>query len=158
MARRVFILSIVAGLALATAAFASGQKDITAAPLAATTGEKITLTGALSFTNLVHPTLKSGDKVYTLLVPRRLIYQSSLKEGANVSVEGYQATVLPPWADVATGTIAVYVTKATIDGKEYDLSQFRGRMMGAGRDDDEGYGPGRGMMGGWGGMMGGWLY
>ena len=142
MARRVLILSIVAGLALATAAFASGQKDTATAPLAAATGEKITLTGALSFTNLVHPTLKSGDKVYTLLVPRRLIYQSSLKEGTIIGVEGYQAAGLPSWADVATGTIAVYVTKATIDGKEYDLSRFHGRMMGAGWDDDEGYGPG----------------
>ncbi len=158
MARRFLILSVVAGLVLATTAFASGQKDsLTTGALAAATGEKLALTGALSFTNLIHPTLKSGDKVYTLLVPRRLIYQSGLKEGANVSVEGYKATGLPSWADVADGTVAVYVTKATIDGKEYDLSQLSGPMMGGGWGNG-GYGPGRGMMGGRGGAGPGWRF
>ena len=72
MARRVFILSLVAAVALATTAFAAGQKDnaTAASSAAATTGPKLTLTGPVSFTNLVHPTLKSGDKVYELLVPR----------------------------------------------------------------------------------------
>ncbi len=154
MARRVIVLSLIAGLVVAAAAFASGQKDAATQTPYAATGQKVTVTGPVTFENLIHPTLKSGDKVYALLVPRRLIYWAGLKEGATVSVEGYQATGLPPWADIPNGAIAVYVTKATVDGKDYDLSNLGGQMMGGG-----GRGYGRGMMGGgWGGygMMGGW--
>jgi hypothetical protein len=163
MARRVFILSLVAAVALATTAFAAGQKDSATAASSATTGPKLTLTGPVSFTNLVHPTLKSGDKVYELLVPRYVVFQSGLKEGASVTVEGYQATNLPPWAEIPQGAVAMYVTKATIDGKDYDLSQLRGPMMGGRWDDGGARGYGRGMMGGrgtmgnrGGGMGSGW--
>jgi hypothetical protein len=158
MARRVLLLSLIAGMAVAAAAFAAGQKDAgTQAPVA-TTGQKVTVTGPVSFTNLIHPTLKAGDKVYALLVPRHLIWWSGIKEGATVSIEGYQATGLPPWADIPDGTTPVYVTKATIDGKEYDLSQLGGGMMGGRGGPGYGRGPGsRGMMGG-GGMGYGWTY
>ena len=148
------------GLALAAVSFANGQKEPGAAavPGQAESGQKLVLTGSVSFQNLIHPTLKSGDKVYELMVPRYLVYQADLKEGAQVTVEGYQVRGMPRWAQGDDDNIDVYVTKATINGKEYDLSQFRGPMAGGG------YGRGRGMMGGWGGdgygrgrgMMGGW--
>jgi hypothetical protein len=138
MAKKILIVSAVLGFALASLAFAAGQKEPTvpsqAAPL--TSGQKLTLTGPLSFQNLIHPTLKSGDKVYELMVPRYLVYQAGLKEGAKVTVEGYQVA-----EDDAT--IDVFVTKATIDGKDYDLSQVRGRgMMGDGTRGDGRWGGG----------------
>jgi hypothetical protein len=144
MAKKILIVSAVLGFALASLAFAGGQKEPTvpgqAAPL--TSGQKLTLTGPVSFQNLIHPTLKSGDKVYELMVPRYLVEQAGLKEGAKVTVEGYQVA-----EDDAT--IDVFVTKATIDGKDYDISQFRGRgPMGDGPRGNSPMGNGR-----WGGGM-----
>ncbi len=175
MVKKALITTAVLCMALSGIAFASGQKEpaaaagqggpaapgqaAPAAPGQAVPDEsqKLVLTGAVAFQNLIHPTLKSGDKVYELMVPRRLVYQSGLKEGAQVTVEGYQ---LPDrswgrWAD-DDANIHVFVTKATIDGKEYDLSQFRGPGYGPrgawGRGGGRGWG--RGMMGGGWGMMG----
>jgi len=158
MAKKILAVSLALGLVLAAVSFASGQKEpgAAAAPGQAGSGQKLVLTGSVSFQNLIHPTLKSGDKVYELMVPRYLVYQVDLKEGAQVTVEGYQVRGMPPWAQGDDTNIDVYVTKATINGKEYDLSQFRGPMA-----RGYGYGRGRGMMGGWGGgygagTMGGW--
>jgi hypothetical protein len=150
MAKKILIVSAVLGFALAGLAFAGGQKEPTApgqtAPI--TSGQKLTLTGPLSFQNLIHPTLKSSDKVYELMVPRYLVEQAGLKEGAKVTVEGYQVQGMPMWAGAEDdGNIDVFVTKATIDGKDYDLSQFRGRMGGMGFGPGSEPGSRRGMMG-----------
>ncbi len=155
MARRVLVLSLIASLALAATAFAAGQNE--PAGTSATTGPKLTLTGPVEFANLIHPTLTSGGKVYELLIPRMLVYRAGIKEGAPVTVEAYQATTLPPGMIVPDGVTPVFVTKATINGKDYDLSQYYGRgMMGGGWGGGYGPGYGRGMMGGGGwGMMGG---
>jgi hypothetical protein len=159
MAKKILALSLVLGFALTAVAFASGQNEPSPAAgpgwAGPGNGQKLVLAGSVSFQNLIHPTLKAGDKVYELMVPRYLVYRSGVKEGAKVTVEGYQVIGMPRWADERDDNIDVFVTKATIDGKEYDLSLYRGRMMnGWGR----GYGPG--MMGGRGrgygpGMMGG---
>ncbi len=154
MARKIVSISLLFGLALAALSFAAGQKEPgTPAPAQASvdSGKKLVLTGSLSFTNLIHPTLKSGDTVYELMVPRYLVYQAGVKEGAQVTVEGYQVQGIP-WMDQDAGNeVNVFVTKATIDGKDYDLSQLRG--AGYGRGSGRGgmmSGGGRGMMGTWG--------
>jgi hypothetical protein len=165
MAKKTILIVLVLGLALSGLAFANGQKEGTAqapgqaAPdqgnqvyggpgfggmhMIVTNGPKLTLTGTVSVHNLIHPVLKSGDKSYELLVPRVLVYEAGVKEGAKVSVEGYQ--VVSPAANPNDGVAAayLYVTKATVDGKDYDLTQLRGPGM------MRGYGPGygpRGMM------------
>ena len=152
MTKKMLAVSLVLGLVLAAVSFANGQKEPGAAAVPGQAGneQKLVLTGSLSFQNLVHPTLKSGDKVYELMVPRFLVYQANLKEGAQVTVEGYEVRGMVSRAQGPgdDGNIDVMVTKATINGKDYDLSQFRGRMAG-------GYGRGMGMMGGGYGMMGG---
>ncbi len=166
MVNKAFIITAALCMALSGTAFASGQKEPAAAQAApaqagpaaqgqdvTADSQKLVLTGALAFRNLIHPTLTSGDKVYELMVPRRLVYQAGVKEGTQVTVEGYQ---LPdrfqgPWAE-EDGNIHVFVTKATVDGKDYDLSQFRGPGYGWGRGYGRGWG--RGMMGGGWGMMG----
>jgi hypothetical protein len=136
MAKRIIIVSVLV-LFLAGFSFAGGQQEPAAA-----TGQKLTLRGSITFENLMHPTLKSGDKVYELLVPRYLAYQAGLKDGAEIAVEGYQVKDLPAWAGVEENETAVFVTKATINGKDYDLSQYHGGMM------DGSYGQGGRMMGG----------
>jgi len=148
MARRIFIVSLVALVALAASAFASGQPE---PPVAAAAGQNLVLTGTITLQNQFLPTLKSGDKVYELLVPPFLVSQSGLKDGAKVTVEGYQASYLPPRIAVPEGSQALFVTKATVDGKEYDLSQYRG-----GATTGWGYGPRRGPAGGYGAGPGWW--
>jgi hypothetical protein len=164
MAKKILSVSLVLGLALAGLAFASGQKEPgvpgQAGPGAADQ-KVVVVTGSVSINNLIHPTIKSGDRVYELLVPRYLVYRSGIKEGAKVTVEGYtvQGTTMQRLSD--DGNVDLFVTKATVDGKDYDLSQYRGRFAG-------GYGCGGGPRGRWMGgpgrgfrgpmMGGGWDY
>jgi hypothetical protein len=85
--------------------------------------EKVTVSGPVYFQNRMHAEIKADGKTYELMVPRFYLYDLDLKEGQNVSVEGY----------VAAGDEESYlwVTKAVIDGKEYDLDRYgRGPMMG----------------------------
>lgn len=165
MAKKIFIVSLVLGLALAGMALANGQKEPSAIGPAngpgaqAPTGQKIVVTGSVSIDNLIHPTMKSGDKVYELMVPRSLVYRSGIKEGAQVTVEGYLVQGMPMWQQGDDKDIDLFVTKATIDGKAYDLSQYRGWMAGAyGGGPRRGWAGGRGYGFGGGPMMGGWGY
>jgi hypothetical protein len=163
MGKKILAFAVLFAVALTGVAFANGQKDTAIAGSAAAgtasatglvvpgtnipavTGQKLTLAGALSFQNLIHPTLKVSDKVYELMVPRFLIDQAGLKEGAQVTVEGYEVKDMPMMGRAAAATTTddgntdVFVTKATINGKDYDLAQFGGQGMGRGM--------GRGMMG-----------
>ena len=87
--------------------------------------DKLTVTGPVYFQNRMHAELKAGGKDYELMVPRFYLYELELKEGQEVTVEGY----------VAQGDEESYlwVTKAVIDGKEYDLERGgRGRGRGPG--------------------------
>jgi hypothetical protein len=141
MAKKILTVSLVLGLALAGMAFASGQKEPGVPGQAApgTTDQLVVVSGSVSINNLIHPTIKSGDKVYELLVPRYLVYRSGVKEGAKITVEGYTVQGRPAGLRSNDGAIDLFVTKATIDGKDYDLSQYRGRFAGGYRD---GYGGG----------------
>ncbi len=148
MAKRFFI--ILAALAVtAAAAFATGQNEQAAGSVFQ--GDKLVLKGTVSFQGLPHPVLKTSDKQYLLMVPARLVYLSGVKDGTQVTVQGWQLSQLPPGMRGFTGDdkslLALFVTQATVNGKDYDLTRlYAERMMGgAGR----GYGP-RGMMGGYG--------
>jgi hypothetical protein len=94
------------------------------------------------------------------MVPPYLVYASGVKDGAQVTVQGYQLASLPPVPAAGSGTanlMGLYVTQATIDGKDYDLARYYGERMMGGRGRAYGAGPGYGMMGGNGpgyGMMG----
>jgi hypothetical protein len=85
--------------------------------------EKVTVTGPVYFERRMHAEVKAEGKTYEMMVPRFYLYELDLKDGQNVTVEGY----------VAAGDEENYmwVTKAVIDGKEYDLERYRrGPMMG----------------------------
>ena len=112
--------------------------------------EKITATGQVYFKNLMHPELKSGDKEYELMVPRFAVDQVDLKEGQTITIEGY--TFEDACYQEGEEDVHVMVTKATIDGKEYDLSDrpfgmFGGHRPGMGRPGNPWMGRGPGMMG-----------
>jgi hypothetical protein len=136
MAKKILITTLVM-LALAGAAFASGQKEPVQSPAqaapftAAPTGEKLSLTGTLSLEGSMHPILKAAGKDYALMVPRYLTWNLDVKEGEQVSVEGYVVQGMPRRANSDDGDIDLMVTKATIKGKDYDLSQYRGQGRGA---------------------------
>jgi len=165
MAKKLFMALIA--LSLATAAFASGQTE--KAQPGVFQGDKVALKGTVSFQGFPHPILKVGDKQYLLMVPPYLVRRAGVKDGDQVSVQGYQLTDSPrfPWAGGDTpNLIGLYVTQATVAGKDYDLARYYGESMMGGRDRGfgpgygmmgRGYGPGYGMMGGYGpgyGMMG----
>lgn len=140
MAKKILIATMVLAAALGGMAFGRGQNDSTpdlSGP--ATTGEKLTLSGTVKVTNLIHPVLSSGGKDYFLMVPHFLTFDSGVKDGSQVKIEGYKTTDLPRFAAADDKNTYVWVTKATVDGKDYDLTSEGG-----------GYG-----MGGRGGMMGG---
>ncbi len=148
-AKTLVFLFLIAGLA-ATGVWASGDKEDQLQPPApgwrAPQGEAptvseqtITVTGQLYFQNLMHPELKAGNQEYELLVPRYYAYQLDLEEGATVTVEGYTVEGLPCYEGEDEEEVHLWVTKAIIDGREYDLERggfWGGRM-----------GPGMGMMG-----------
>ena len=154
MAKKILMTLIV--LSLATAAFAAGQKE-DSQQYGPYQGDKLVLKGTVSL-QYFPPVLKSGDKQYVLMVPPYLVNRSGVKDGAQVTVQGYQMRNSPFAATGADKTfIGLVVTQATIDGKDYDLSRYSdGRMMGdggpgygmMGRGYGPGYGHGGGMMGG----------
>ncbi|MBN1834718.1 MAG: hypothetical protein JW820_02645 [Spirochaetales bacterium] len=135
---------------LATAVFAGGQSEEPAPPAEAPepwqgrgyderpapsfSEESVTVTGRLYFDNRIHPELISEGKEYELLVPRHYLYEAELKEGQTVTVVGYTVTGLPRFEDQegAEGEeVHLWVTRAVIDGKEYDLERYaRGPMGG----------------------------
>ncbi len=110
-------------------------------------GEKLEVTGELYFENRVHPELKSGDQEYELMVPHFYTFGVDLKEGQTITVEGY--LVEGPYCTMEEeeeeDEIHLWVSKAVIDGKEYDLSRMRFGRMGR---------PGAFMRGAY--HMGGW--
>jgi len=116
MAKKIFAVSLVLGLALAGAAFAAGPWDLSAN---SATGQKIVVTGNVSIDDSYHALLRSGGRAYELIVPPDLVSQSGVEEGSRITVEGYATE------SGAVGGIALVVTRATIHGRDYDLSQYR---------------------------------
>ena len=163
MTRKITIGTLALMLVLAGVAFASGQKEPAQAPGSAQApgtasaapcvqGEKLVLTGSLTLAGQRHPVLKSGGKEYELMIPRNLTWNLDVKDGEQVSVEGYVVQGMGRRAQENDDDIDLLVTKATVKGKEYDLSQYRGQTMGmgrmrGGRGGNRGWGPGRDTMG-----------
>jgi len=157
MAKRLFL--VLVALSLATAAFAGGQNEKTQPGVFQ--GDKVVLKGTVSLQSFPHAILKVGDKQYLLMVPPFLVDRSGVKDGTQVTVQGYQLSDSPRWGWAAAdrNITGLFVTQATIDGKDYDLFRFYAERMMDGRG--RGFGPGHGMMGGYGrgggpgyGMMG----
>jgi hypothetical protein len=140
---RVIVVAFAAALLIGfgAQAFASGQQDRGTNPATGQKAAEMSVTGSVSFQNLIHPVLKSGSTSYELLVPRFAVYDSGIKEGQTVTVSGYKVTddQLGPWhryTDSSSNAQYLAVTSATIDGKSYDVRTAR-----PGFGYGQGYGP-----------------
>jgi len=146
-------LGLVLVLLLTTGAiFATGEEEVSSPrgdhPMISFLENKETLilTGEVTLANRRHPELKSAGKVYYLMVPP--VYFSdevSLNDGDIITIEGIvfnSSEIEKPEVEDYRGRGRgrghhmgfgfmeegnyVIVTKATIDGREYDLSELRG--------------------------------
>lgn len=130
--KKAMIVLLVLVTGLSGAVFAAGQieeaqgNDPSTWPAWDFSDEDLVkVTGQVYYENLIHPELKDGSTVYNLMVPRMYLYSVELDEGKTVTVEGYLTDEFPgrsPWVDdddVDGQFIAV--TKAVIDGEEYEL-------------------------------------
>jgi hypothetical protein len=94
--------------------------------------EVVTVTGEVAFDEDGFPTITAKGVVYDLMVPRYYTYSTDVAEGSTITVEGYLLTSENhPMID--EGENHLQVTKATVDGEEYELDVDRGPM---GRMDD----------------------
>ena len=101
-------------------AFAGGQFE------AQRSLSPVTITGTLQLKGNDHPTLKTADGVYGLMVPMHLDYQVDVEEGQEITVEGY---VVPgPRWEREVEEIYVRVTKALIGGEEYVVDEELGGL------------------------------
>lgn len=138
----ILLLVLIVGLPLALFARGTAEDGSTVtppeAPWVAAEGpsydeeNKVTLTGKIYFDNLMHPVLKSGGKEYELMIPRMYLYSIELEEGESVTVEGYEADeptgFMRGWRFQDEGEdneLHILVTKATVDGVEWDLESSR---------------------------------
>jgi len=151
-AKKIMLLLLIAGVA-AAGAFASGSKEEETEAVRPDwrrmprwegpelSEETVTVTGQLYFENRIHPELKSGSEEYELLVPRFYLYELELEEGQTVTVEGYSVEGMP-CCEEEEEEMHLWVTRAIIDGEEYDLEDDRRWGM-----KGPGMYPRRGMMG-----------
>jgi len=122
-------------------------------------GEPLTLSGTLEFTDPYHPGLNDDGEVYGLMYHPFVDDDIDVRDGDTITVEGFLMPG-PRWQGEGIDQY-LRVTKAVIDGKEYEVD-FYGRQASAGYgpcfDDDNryrGYNGSRGGMRSRGGMMNG---
>ncbi len=138
MKAKVVSIVLLAVAVSAPAAFARGTKDD--APPATgpwardwrgpeISDKKTELTGTLSLKDW-HPVLKTDKEEVVLMVPGRYRYDIDVKEGDAIKVEGYLAEDHPWWGD--KDQKALLVTKAVVNGKEYEIDDRAWGPMGMG--------------------------
>lgn len=82
-------------------------------------GEIITLTGIIKLEGEWHPELETADGTYELMYPPFLDEGLDVRNGEEITVEGYLVPG-PRWeAEEESGELHLHVTKAVIGGKEY---------------------------------------
>jgi len=156
-AKKIIVLLLIGGVA-AAGAFASGNREDQAETVRPDwrgaqrwdgpqlSEQTITVTGQVYFENRMHPELESSGEEYELLVPRFYLYELDLEEGQTVTVEGYTVEGMPWCAEEEEEELHIWVTRAVIDGEEYELEDGPGTGPRWGMTGP-GWGPRRGMMG-----------
>ena len=114
--------------------------------------DEITVKGKLYYKSTMHPELKTDSAEYELLVPRFLIFEADIKEGTEVSITGYKVDSPPMDREEDNDNdIHIYVTKAVINGKTYDIGSETGAYCRQGAPYYSNNGRPGGNMHGWGG-------
>jgi hypothetical protein len=125
-AKKIVVLFLITGVA-AAGAFASGSKEeqpeFVPEGAPELSEETVSVTGQLYFDNRIHPELESGGKEYELLVPRFYAYELDLEDGQTITVEGYVVEGMPCWEEADEEEVHLLVTRAIIDGEEYELDR-----------------------------------
>ena len=119
-------LVLVAALAVATVASAQGM-PWGAYPNSTAQAQLIKVDGKLALINGMIGLTSGGKTYYTPMLGRLVGFVSGLSEGASVKLEGYEY----PFA-YAPGFSTLAVTKLTLNGKDYDLSNSGGFGYGMG--------------------------
>ncbi|MBT3273632.1 MAG: hypothetical protein HN368_10780 [Spirochaetales bacterium] len=94
--------------------------------------EEIILTGQVYFEGLDFPVLKTAEKEYGLMVPRFYTYDIDIKDGKTITVEGLLGPEEMPrgrFSESDEFESHVMVTKAIIDGEEFEIDSRYGSMM-----------------------------
>ncbi|RLC54381.1 MAG: hypothetical protein DRH89_09585 [Candidatus Cloacimonadota bacterium] len=109
--------------------------------------ESLILTGKIDLTDVNLPKLTVGEKTYELMVPYRLDYDIDIKDGDEITINGFEVPAYRRDAD--TELTNLMVTGATYDGTDYDLKMMDNGTMGYGRQADKmnNYGPSNGRRG-----------
>jgi hypothetical protein len=110
----VFLLVLIAG----TSAFAEGSREVERPELA---GEIVSLTGTIEL-SMNPPVLQSGGEEYLVMVPRAYQSEIAVEDGAQVTLEGY---VHEGFGRNTADQQVISVTRAIIDGNEYDVESYR---------------------------------
>lgn len=117
--------------------------------------ETISLTGALILVNGEMPVIESEGTRFNVMAPWQAVADLELKDGMEVTVEGYEMPGPPlQWDDSEK---SIMVTKAVINGEEFEIDHDADgyRMMGGFGGRGNAGGPGSGRKGGnQGGMNG----
>lgn len=134
--KRQMTITLLLLFILSVSIYANGQNDDRYYPMPGGPGygwnydeqESLNLTGKLELKNGYPPYLLSGNVKYILMVPYHLLYELDIQDGEEISVTGYDtAGHMWQWDDSEK---ALFVTSATIEGEEYNLSGFGGYMRG----------------------------
>ncbi len=103
--------------------------------------ESMTLTGKLDLTDVNDPKLTVGENTYELMVPYRLDYDMDIKDGDEITINGFE---VPGYGrDTNPDLTNLMVTGATFNGKEYSLDADDMGYRGRGMDYDDQRGRGR---------------
>jgi hypothetical protein len=141
--KRISLVLFIAA-ALSAAVIAEGAQE---APGRFEPAETATLTGTISISSFP-PVLTADGKEYYVMVPPWAVDDVELTDGQEITVEGFVHQGYGRFA--APGSNVIAVTKAVIDGTEYEVDRqgFGGRYAYGPCWDDRSYGPrgGRGHM------------
>jgi len=87
------------------------------------------VTGILRLVENGHTELVAGNETFELMYPYRLSYDADLKDGMEITVEGFMAENMRFANDESTKNLMVQ--SATIDGQTYDIAESMANSYGA---------------------------
>ncbi|WP_319559115.1 hypothetical protein [Marispirochaeta sp.] len=144
--KRISLVFLIAA-ALSAMVFAEGAQE-TPAPGRFAPAETSVLTGTISIQSFP-PVLNADGQEYYVMVPPYAVDGIKISEGQEITLEGFVHQGYGRFA--APGSTVIAVTRATIDGTEYEIDRpgQGGRFAYGPCWDDRSYGPRGGRGGMW---------
>lgn len=119
---KVTTISLLLALIVGAAAFTAGTQETTIPPTPRgwTENDVLSLSGTIRLTQGERPELIADGESYELMYPYFMTPPVEVEDGEKISVEGFLVPG-PRW-EWEDDEYHLMVTKAIIDGKEYDLN------------------------------------